>query len=48
MEKLTALIPMGRMAKREKYRSAIQFLISDASSSMTGQTLVMDGRRSTW
>ncbi len=48
VEKLTALIPMGRMAKREEYRSAIQFLISDASSYMTGQTLVMDGGRSTW
>ena len=48
VQKLTALIPMGRMARRDEYRAAIRFLISDASSYMTGQTLVMDGGRSAW
>jgi NAD(P)-dependent dehydrogenase (short-subunit alcohol dehydrogenase family) len=48
VKKLTALIPMGRMARRDEYRSAIQFLVSEASSYMTGQTLVMDGGRSAW
>lgn len=48
VQKLAALIPMGRMARKDEYRAAIQFLLSDASSYMTGQTLVMDGGRSAW
>jgi len=48
LKKISNLIPMGRMANREEYQSAVQFLCSDASSYMTGQNIVIDGGRSVW
>lgn len=46
VHRLSSLIPLGRMAQRDEYRSAVQFLCSDASAYMNGQNLVIDGGRS--
>jgi NAD(P)-dependent dehydrogenase (short-subunit alcohol dehydrogenase family) len=48
MEKITNLIPMGRMANVDEYKSTILYLISDASSYMTGSTVIVDGGRTCW
>ena len=48
VQRLSSLIPLGRMAQRDEYRAAVQFLCSDASSYMNGQNIVMDGGRSAW
>ena len=41
-------IPMGRMANVDDYKSAIVFMISDASSYLNGAILSIDGGRSVW
>ncbi len=48
LDKLTNLIPMGRMANINEYKSTILYLISDASSYMTGSTVIVDGGRTCW
>lgn len=48
VQRLSSLIPLGRMAQRDEYRAAVQFLCSEASAYMNGQNIVMDGGRSVW
>jgi NAD(P)-dependent dehydrogenase (short-subunit alcohol dehydrogenase family) len=40
--------PMGRISTPEEYRGAAVFIMSDASSFMTGSDLVIDGGHRAW
>jgi len=48
VSKISELIPMGRMSKPEEYTATILYMISDASSYMTGATVILDGGRTIW
>jgi NAD(P)-dependent dehydrogenase (short-subunit alcohol dehydrogenase family) len=48
VKKLSNLIPMSRMARIDEYMATIVYLVSDASSYMTGSVVTVDGGRTCW
>ena len=48
IEKVSELIPLGRLANHDEYMPAIVFMLSNASSYMNGAIISIDGGRTCW
>ncbi len=48
IKKISNLIPMGRMSRPDEYVCTVLYMISDATTYMTGSTVVLDGGRTSW
>lgn len=48
VQKISELIPMGRMSRPDEYPATILYMLSEASSYMTGATVILDGGRTIW
>ena len=48
LRRVSSEIPLGRLANIEEYGACIVFLLSSASSYMTGSVVPIDGGRSAW
>jgi len=48
LKEVCSRIPMGRMAKPDEYQGVLLFLLSEASSYMTGAVISIDGGRTAW
>lgn len=46
--KISQLIPLGRMSNPDEYVCTILYMISDATTYMTGATVILDGGRTIW
>lgn len=48
VRKISDLIPMGRMSRPDEYPATVLYMLSEASSYMTGATVILDGGRTIW